>query len=173
MAKSTTSITKPAQGASDGAAAFADGHIDPVRPTADAVAGDPVEAVRQAERVSLQEDVLDPGSDVPAPGFILVVCGQAGFRRGGMMHPPRAEYPLDAFTAEQLALFRAEPKLHLVEVGGSAIPRHERLFGAESLVPARPYDPLLAGQAAADAISRPPNRSEPGLRNAVAGFSTR
>lgn len=180
--------------AADAAAAFADGHVDPVQPITGSLsqaalsdAADPLETVRQAERVALTEDVLDhdiSGKDEAldlgiSNGFIILLCsGKPGFRRGGMSHPPRAEYPLNSFTQEQLDEFEAEPRIELVAVGGTPIPRVTRLYGADPLLHLAPRDPRLAGEAAEAAISRPPNRADPGLRNAAAarapsGFSTR
>ena len=57
-------------------------------------------------------------------------------------------------------------------IGGEPVPRPSRLFGVDTL-PDRPIDPRLAGAAAAAAISDAPNRSKPGLRNAVAGDPVR
>lgn len=175
--------TAPAPGASDAAATFADGFVDPTRPTAGAVTetalaatGDPLGTLREAEQVALQRDVLDPGSDLDRvmDGFILLVCGSPDFRRGGIAHPSRAEYPLNAFTQEQLDAFAAEPRIEMVTLGGGEpIAREVRMFGTRSFLLDQPRDPLLAGKAAENAISRPPNRAEPGMRNAVAGFSTR
>lgn len=205
------------------AASFADGHIEPaapVTPGAAAIAADPLEAVREAERVLMVEepvgtpaalaaatpavvpDTFGPGalsgvggaaqgfggdltrSLTPAefdealeealgvqttpPGSILIVSTQPGFRRAGITHPNRAEYPLDYFTGEQLALLRAEPKLQVIEINGTAIPRTGPAYGTAARE-ALAVDPLQAGQAAADAVSRAPNRTGPGLRNAAAG----
>lgn len=163
--------TAPSAGAADAAAAFADGHVDPVPPIGGADPlrqADPLAAVREAERAALTEDVLETGV---TPSYILILCGTPGFRRGGFMHPARAEYPLDAFTSEQLDAFAEEPRIELVTVGGAPIPRATRLFGADPLPAALPRDPRLAGDAAAAAISDPPNRAAPGLRNAAAGYS--
>lgn len=178
------------------AAAFADGHVGPVAPVAQTITqaaletvADPLEAIRQAEHVGMTRDVLDGAmsereepmlgiADEPT-GFILIVCAAPGFRRGGFSHPARAEYPLDSFTQEQIDAFVTEPRLEMITVGGGQpIPRFKRKFGAEAFLRTAPLDPLLAGRAAEAAISRPPNRAEPGLRNAAAsrapsGFSGR
>lgn len=162
------------EGAADAAADFADGHVDPVAPSATGTvvgrasplaAADPLGAMRQQERVALTEDVLREGV---TPSYILIVCGTPGFRRGGISHPSRAEYPLDAFTQDQLDAFISEPRLEMVTVGGEPVARFGRLFGATDAA-ALPRDPLLAGQAAGSAISSPPNRAAPGMRNVAAG----
>ncbi len=172
MSKNPIRAAAGLEGAAAAAAAFADGHIDPVLPSRavplEGFGGDPLEALREAERASLTQDVLETGA---SPSYIMLVCGTPGFRRGGIMHPSRAEYPLDAFTAEQLEAFASEPRIEMVSVGGKPTPRSARLFGADPLLATAPRDPRLAGDAAAAAISDPPNRAAPGLRNALAGAS--
>ncbi len=170
MARKPTEATPPA--GADAAASFADGHVDLVRPVAQgAEAIDPLAAERERDKAGLIRDVLDPGQgqidDGPLDGFILVTCAKPGFRRAGMAHPIRAEYSRDSFTQAQIDALQAEPMITFVAIGGDPIPRASPLFGdVPSAV--RPRDPVLAGMAAADAISRPPNRAEPGLRNAGA-----
>ena len=183
------------------AAAFADGHVDPVRAPLGAGAGASILTgaplmmaligrMTRDERRALLADIqereahvllthpdlraaleADAGSS-SADGYILIVSATPGFRRAGVTHPSRAEYPLDFFTAEQLRQIRAEPQLQMVAIGGDPVPRPE----PEPEVATLPrVDPLLAGRAAADAISRPPTAAEPGLRNAAAadGFRGR
>lgn len=48
---------------------------------------------------------------------IRILCRKPGFRRAGIAHPAEAEYPADRFTAEELALLRAEPLLQVDLVG--------------------------------------------------------
>ncbi|GGG30966.1 hypothetical protein GCM10010964_18640 [Caldovatus sediminis] len=62
-------------------------------------------------------------------GLIVIRCRRPGFRRAGLAHPERAEYPAGFFTAAQLAQLRAEPMLEVRE--------------------------LAAGEAAAEAPARP------------------
>ena len=81
-------------------------------------------AAAQAEADAISGHV-PPGriSSEDAPvGYLLIVSRVAGFRRANIVHPLRAEYPLDYFSAQQLSAIRAEPMLTLVEVGGTAIP---------------------------------------------------
>jgi Mu-like prophage FluMu N-terminal domain len=48
---------------------------------------------------------------------VTIVSRVPGFRRAGMAHPNRAEYPASAFTPEQLALLQAEPMLEVIITG--------------------------------------------------------
>jgi hypothetical protein len=48
---------------------------------------------------------------------IIIVSRKAGFRRAGIEHPPRAEYPGDHFSAEQLEQLKAEPMLEVIITG--------------------------------------------------------
>ena len=50
----------------------------------------------------------------PAPA-LTIVCRKPGFRRAGVAHPDRAEYPAGHFTAEQLEQLKAEPMLTVIE----------------------------------------------------------
>lgn len=159
-----------------GAAAFADGHVDAppasaaIRVSSSDEDGLPPLSADDARLRTMMADLATPRVEViqaKSERYILIVCGEPGFRRAGLMHPSRAEYPPDFFAAEQLAMIRAEPKLQLVAIGGEPVPREGPPHG--DFAQARPLDPLLAGRAAADAISRPPNRAEPGLRNAGSG----
>ncbi len=50
----------------------------------------------------------------PDGGAVVITCTQPGFRRAGMAHPDRAEYPAGFFSAEQLEQLRGEPKLIVV-----------------------------------------------------------
>lgn len=169
----------PAEASADAAATFADGHVDPVAPLAIPAASlaevdaGAEEARLRSMRTRPDERMQAETADAPAgAGYILIVCGEPGFRRAGLMHASRAEYPLDFFTQAQLDAIDAEPKLELVAVGGEPIARLGPAYG--EFVPAlRTTDPLLAGRAAADAISSPPNRAEPGLRNRLAGDARR
>lgn len=122
----------------------------------------------EQRRAAADLEAMVPAAEavLPSPGYILIVCGEPGFRRADLMHPSRAEYPLDFFTGAQLDALLAEPKLQLVAIGGDVVPRVGPAHGEAA--PPRAVDPLLAGRAAADAVSRPPNRAEPGLRNRVA-----
>lgn len=53
--------------------------------------------------------------------FLVVFCGVLGRHRAGMQHPPVAQYPLDHFTADQLADMRRDPVFHLA-IGEIATP---------------------------------------------------
>lgn len=48
--------------------------------------------------------------------LIRITCRQPGFRRAGLAHPARAEYPAETFSAAQIALLRAEPLLDVQEI---------------------------------------------------------
>lgn len=48
--------------------------------------------------------------------LIRIVCVLPGFRRAGISHPHRAEYPEGFFSDAQLLQLRAEPKLSVYEV---------------------------------------------------------
>ena len=48
---------------------------------------------------------------------VTIVSRKEGFRRAGMAHPLRAEYPIETFTADQLAALQAEPMLEVVITG--------------------------------------------------------
>lgn len=189
MAATPAAVEAAAQAPAAAAADFADGHVDAAAPVL--TSGVAATALGTAPPDEIEADLIAMRSTAPAPhrvtvvgprgsvdppasivtlapGHILILCGTPGFRRAGFAHPSRAEYPLDAFTAEQLASISTEPVLEMVSIGGTPVPRATRVYGVEAARTA-PLDPLLAGRAAADAISRPPNRAEPGLRNAVAG----
>lgn len=51
----------------------------------------------------------------PAPA-LTIVSRKPGFRRAGVEHPERAEYPAGHFTDEQLEQLKAEPMLTVIEV---------------------------------------------------------
>lgn len=57
------------------------------------------------------------------PGIRIISRAHDGFRRGGIAHPADATYPVDAFTAEQIAAFEAEPMLTLVIDDGVVLPK--------------------------------------------------
>jgi hypothetical protein len=65
-------------------------------------------------------------------GLILVRCRRPGFRRAGLAHPARAEYPAGFFTSEQLAQLRAEPMLDVQMVGDQTAPSAEQATPAEA-----------------------------------------
>lgn len=44
---------------------------------------------------------------------LVVFCGILGRHRAGQQHPPMAEYPLDHFSAAQLAELRGDAVFHL------------------------------------------------------------
>jgi hypothetical protein len=48
---------------------------------------------------------------------VTIVSRQEGFRRAGMAHPLRAEYPIHQFTAEQLVELQSEPMLEVIITG--------------------------------------------------------
>ena len=48
---------------------------------------------------------------------VTIVSRQKGFRRAGMAHPLRAEYPIGRFTADQLGLLQNEPMLEVIITG--------------------------------------------------------
>lgn len=86
-------------------------------------ADNPELASAQAEADALAGHI-PPGriASDEAGGYILIVSRKAGFRRANIVHPLRAEYPLDYFSAEQLSAIRAEPMLTIAEIGGAAVP---------------------------------------------------
>lgn len=47
---------------------------------------------------------------------IQIICTRPGMRRHGVEHPDTAVYPLDRWTDEQLAAFRADPSFHVNEI---------------------------------------------------------
>lgn len=51
------------------------------------------------------------------PQTVTIVSRVPGFRRAGMAHPARAEYPASTFSAEQMALLQAEPLLEVIITG--------------------------------------------------------
>lgn len=85
----------------------------------DAAARAALVAENERLRQLLAEAEGKAGGDRPR---LVIVCATPGFRRGGVVHPQRAEYPLDAFTEAQLEAFAREPKLSLVPIGGEPIP---------------------------------------------------
>lgn len=54
---------------------------------------------------------------------LVILCRRPGFRRGGIAHPARAEYPAGAFTPEELAAIKAEPLLELLPADADAPPQ--------------------------------------------------
>ena len=46
--------------------------------------------------------------------MITILCTQPGFRRGGQVHPARAEYDNNHFTKAQMDQIKAEPKLTVI-----------------------------------------------------------
>lgn len=48
---------------------------------------------------------------------ITIVSRKEGFRRAGIAHPLRAEYPAERFTPEQLEQLQAEPMLEVIITG--------------------------------------------------------
>lgn len=163
----------PAATPAQAAAHFADGFADPVGPLAYLTEEElalaelrrPLPASHGSTITAVGPHLaVDLPLDTPPPGYILVVCGRPGFRRAGLLHPSRAEYPLDFFTQAQIETIQAEPLLTVVAVGGIMRPR----LDAPHLAPGPvQIDPVLAGRAAADAVSSPPNRAEPGMRNQI------
>lgn len=82
--------------------------------------------------------------------MLLVFCGVLGRHRAGMQHPPMAQYPLDHFTAEQLADLRRDPVFHLA-IGEIATPEQlDTLMGQQF---AREHE--AAKQAAAAEMPKP------------------
>ncbi len=77
--------------------------------------------------------------------FLVVFCGVLGRHRAGMKHPPLAQYPLDHFTADQLADMRCDPVFHLA-IGEIATP--EMLDNLSSMLVGgrmRPQDHAVPG----------------------------
>ena len=63
--------------------------------------------------------------------MIRITAKKPGIRRCGVFHTPGVtEYPGDAFTAEQLQILQAEPRL-TVDVGENAPPNYARMTVAE------------------------------------------
>ncbi len=104
--------------------------------------------------------------------LIRVHCRKPGFRRAGLAHPARAEYPAEIFSAEQLAALRAEPMLSVQEVeeefegagGGEAVatgapaapqPTTEPDGPSSASSPASGGEPHAPEQAAAGAAGAP------------------
>ncbi len=60
------------------------------------------------------------------PGRIEITAKRDGFWRGGISHPGAPTlYPLDTFSAEQLAAIRAEPMLVVRDLPPDAIGESE------------------------------------------------
>ncbi|WP_459677192.1 HI1506-related protein [Acidisoma sp. 7E03] len=87
-----------------------------------------------------QAGVEGAGAEALAAGRIVVTCRTPGFRRAGIVHPARKEYPLDAFTQEQLDAFEAEPELEVIVFGGT--PETDDALAAD----AGPGRPFIGGQ---------------------------
>lgn len=51
---------------------------------------------------------------------IIITCRRPGFRRAGIAHPARAEYPAERFDAAALEMLRAEPMLQVTELPDDA-----------------------------------------------------
>jgi hypothetical protein len=51
------------------------------------------------------------------PKTLTIVSRKPGFRRAGIAHPARADYPAERFTADELAALKAEPMLEVIETG--------------------------------------------------------
>ncbi|MDU7520197.1 MAG: HI1506-related protein [Roseomonas mucosa] len=52
-----------------------------------------------------------------AEGRIVIISREPGFRRAGIAHPARAEYPLGRFTAAELEQLLSEPTLAVEVIG--------------------------------------------------------
>jgi hypothetical protein len=52
-----------------------------------------------------------------AEGRIVIISREPGFRRAGIAHPARAEYPLGFFTAAELEQLLSEPTLAVEVIG--------------------------------------------------------
>lgn len=87
-------------------------------------------------------------------GLIVVRCRRPGFRRAGLAHPARAEYPAGFFTAEQLAQLRAEPMLDVRELaegeifGGDGAAGSAAPGAPDALAPAEPEGARVASSPA-------------------------
>ena len=71
---------------------------------------------------------------------LTILCRRPGFRRAGLAHPARAEYPAGAFTAEQMAALTEEPLLQLLPA--------EMPGQTEGEGPLAPVDPSAVSAAA-------------------------
>ncbi|MBR0643992.1 HI1506-related protein [Plastoroseomonas hellenica] len=69
--------------------------------------------------------------------LIRIISVLPGFRRAGMEHPHRAEYPVGFFSEQQLQQLRAEPKLSVYEVDGPDAEGAEPGAGAGGTKPKR------------------------------------
>jgi hypothetical protein len=53
--------------------------------------------------------------EAPTGAITIISRAKPGFRRAGIEHPERAEYPAGTFSAEQMEQLRAEPQLEVIE----------------------------------------------------------
>lgn len=49
------------------------------------------------------------------PAMIRIISRSPGYRRGGIAHPASKDYPVTDFTRDQLATFRADPHLTVID----------------------------------------------------------
>lgn len=68
---------------------------------------------------------------------VIILCRRPGFRRAGMAHPARAEYPAGAFTAAQLEALTEEPWLQVLPADAHA-PRKDGGAGGDAGAPSGP-----------------------------------
>lgn len=73
--------------------------------------------------------------------LIIITCARPGFRRAGIAHPARAEYPAGHWSAEQLAMLRAEPMLSVVDVEAPATEFPQGEGGGAIATPGAPSAP--------------------------------
>lgn len=57
--------------------------------------------------------------EAPTGAITIISRAKPGFRRAGIAHPERADYPAGTFSAEQMEQLRAEPQLTVIEAGTS------------------------------------------------------
>jgi len=67
---------------------------------------------------------------------LTITCARPGFRRAGLAHPARAEYPAGSFSPEQLALLLAEPLLAVTFTAGDGTDTRAADGAATSPMPA-------------------------------------
>ncbi|EFH11593.1 HI1506-related protein [Pseudoroseomonas cervicalis] len=96
---------------------------------------------------------------------VIILCASPGFRRAGIAHPERAEYPLGRFTASELLALRAEPMLSVQIIDGPA--DAPPAAGRASLAGMPPSLAELVGELGSDVASEQHGAAEDGANAAA------